>query len=185
MNRQTFPDLLSEVRAFRAQYPEVRYVDLISLDIPGHFYGKRYPVDMLEKVAAGSPLKLPQNCVLLGVQGGLHPIGDYCFNDGDPDAPRRLVPGSLKPVRWENQPLGQMLTLGAAIEVGDVHQRGRLLLDRANQARVRMTEQVDRDPGGEIEISLPILTDQMAVLAAHRPEAAAGIDWHERGDRHR
>jgi glutamine synthetase len=79
-------DLLAEVRAFRQRYPEVRYVDLISLDIPGHFYGKRYPVDMLEKVAAGSALKLPQNCVLLGVQGGLFKIGDYCFNDGDPDA---------------------------------------------------------------------------------------------------
>ena len=104
-----FPDLLSEVRAFRSANPEVRYVDLISLDIPGHFYGKRYPIDMLEKVAAGSPLKIPQNCVLLGVQGGLHPIGDYCFNDGDPDAPRRLIPGTLKPVRWESQPLGQML----------------------------------------------------------------------------
>lgn len=58
--------LLDEVRAFRSQHPEVRYVDLISLDLPGHFYGKRYPIDMLEKLAAGSPLKLPQNCVLLG-----------------------------------------------------------------------------------------------------------------------
>ncbi len=104
-----YPDLLSEVRAFRAQHPQVRYVDLIALDLPGHFYGKRYPVEMLEKVAAGSPLKLPQNCVLLGAQGGLHTIGDYCFNDGDPDAPRRLVPGTLKPVRWEGLPLGQML----------------------------------------------------------------------------
>ncbi|WP_454256630.1 glutamine synthetase family protein [Pseudomonas sp. Marseille-Q8238] len=104
-----FPDLLSEVRAFRAQYPDVRYVELICLDIPGHFYGKRYPVDMLEKVASGSPLKLPQNSVLLGAQGGLHPIGDYCFNDGDPDASRRLIPGTLKPVRWEKPLLGQML----------------------------------------------------------------------------
>ncbi|AOE83001.1 glutamine synthetase family protein [Pseudomonas sp. TCU-HL1] len=104
-----YPDLLSEVRAFRAQYPDVRYVDLICLDIPGHFYGKRYPVEMVEKVAAGSPLKVPQNCVLLGTQGGLYPIGDYCFADGDPDAPRRLVPGTLKPVSWEKEPLGQML----------------------------------------------------------------------------
>lgn len=104
-----FPDLPSEVRAFRAAHPEIRYVDLICLDIPGHFYGKRYPIDMLEKVAAGSPLKLPQNCVLLGAQGGLHPIGDYCFHDGDPDAPRRLVPGTLAPVRWEDPPIGQML----------------------------------------------------------------------------
>ena len=57
------PDLLSEVRAFRTAHPDVRYVELICLDIPGHFYGKRYPVEMLEKVAAGSALKLPQNCV--------------------------------------------------------------------------------------------------------------------------
>lgn len=110
MHREHSPDdLLAEVRAFRQQYPDVRYVDLITLDIPGHFYGKRYPVEMLEKVAAGSPLKLPQNCVLLGAQGGVHAIGDYIFNDGDPDAPRRLIPGTLKPVRWEGQPLGQML----------------------------------------------------------------------------
>jgi len=102
-------DLLAEVRAFRQRYPDVRYVDLICLDIPGHFYGKRYPVDMLEKVAGGAALKLPQNCVLLGVQGGLFDIGDYCFNDGDPDAVRRLVPGTLKPVTWEAQALGQML----------------------------------------------------------------------------
>jgi len=102
-------DLLAEVRGFRQRYPEVRFVDLISLDIPGHFYGKRYPIEMLEKVAAGSALKLPQNCVLLGTQGGLFKIGDYCFNDGDPDALRRLVPGTLKLVSWEKQPLGQML----------------------------------------------------------------------------
>ncbi len=103
------PELVNEVRAFRAAHPDVQYVDLICLDIPGHFYGKRYPIEMLEKVAAGSMLKLPQNCVLLGTQGGLHKIGDYCFNDGDPDAVRRLIGGTLKPVRWESQPLGQML----------------------------------------------------------------------------
>ncbi len=102
-------ELLDEVRQFRQAHPEVRFVDLICLDIPGHFYGKRYPIEMLEKVAAGSALKLPQNCVLLGAQGGLYEIGDYCFHDGDPDAPRRLIPGTLKPVNWERQPLGQML----------------------------------------------------------------------------
>jgi glutamine synthetase len=102
-------DLVAEVRAFRTAHPEVRYVDLICLDLPGHFYGKRYPVDALEQVASGSLLKLPQNCILLGTQGGLYKIGDYCFNDGDPDAVRRLIPGTLKRVSWENQPLGQML----------------------------------------------------------------------------
>ena len=74
-------ELLDEVRQFRQAHPEVRFVDLICLDIPGHFYGKRYPIEMLEKVAAGSALKLPQNCVLLGAQGGLYEIGDYCFHE--------------------------------------------------------------------------------------------------------
>ena len=29
-----FPDLLTEVRAFRAQHPAIRYVDLIALNAP-------------------------------------------------------------------------------------------------------------------------------------------------------
>ncbi len=37
-------DLLAEVRAFRQRYPDVRYVDLIALDVPGHFYVKLCPV---------------------------------------------------------------------------------------------------------------------------------------------
>ena len=101
--------LQEEISLFREQHPQVRYVDLICLDIPGRFYGKRYPIEQLTKLAEGAVLKLPQNCVLLGAQGGLYEIGDYCFNDGDPDAPRRLVPGTLKPVTWEAQPMGQML----------------------------------------------------------------------------
>jgi len=108
MNNQQ-NQLIEEVRAFRAAHPDTRYVDLISLDMSNHFYGKRYPIEMLEKVAAGSPLKVPQNCVQIGTMGGLYPIGDYCFADGDPDARRRLIPGTLKTVRWENRPLGQML----------------------------------------------------------------------------
>lgn len=104
-----YPDLVTEIKEFRLIHPDIRYVDLICLDIPGHFYGKRYPIDMLEKVAAGGSLKLPQNCIQLGLQGGVYEIGDYFFKDGDPDAERRLVPGTLKVVSWEAQPLGQML----------------------------------------------------------------------------
>ncbi|NVK37075.1 MAG: glutamine synthetase [Gammaproteobacteria bacterium] len=102
-------DLLNEIQQFQQANPEIEFVDLICLDIPGHFYGKRYPMDMLVKIAKGSVLKLPKNCTLLGVQGGVYPIGDYSLNDGDPDAPRRLIPGTLKPVTWENKPLAQML----------------------------------------------------------------------------
>ena len=83
-----------------------------------------------------------------------------------------------------NQPLGQMFALRAAIEVRHVHQRFGLALDRADQPRMRMAQRIDRDARREIEISAAIFPDQMAVVTAHRPEAATGINWHERSDRH-
>ena len=65
-----------------------------------------------------------------------------------------------------------------------MHQRRSLLLDRADQPGVRMAEQVDRDPGGEIEVAGAVLGNEVAVLAAHRPDLAPGIDGHQRSDRH-
>jgi len=53
---------------------------------------------------------VPSSCrrtACCSAPGRLFKIGDYCFNDGDPDALRRLVPGTLKLVSWEKQPLGQ------------------------------------------------------------------------------
>ena len=83
-----------------------------------------------------------------------------------------------------DQPLGQPLTLRAAVKVRDMHQRGRLLLDRADQVGMRMAEQVDRYTGGEIEIARAVLGDQVAVISAHRPNVAPGIDGHQRGNGH-
>src|SRR5688572_30829363 len=48
-----------------------------------------------------------------------------------------------------------------------------------------MAEQVDGDPGGEIEIFRAILGNEVAMLSAHRPNFAPGVDGHQRGDRHR
>ena len=65
-------DLLLEVRAFRAQHPAIRYVDLIALDIPGHFYGKRYPIDMLEKVVDPVCRRGPEQERLGNEDAGVH-----------------------------------------------------------------------------------------------------------------
>ena len=83
-----------------------------------------------------------------------------------------------------DQALRKLLALRTAIEVGDVHQRFRLTLDRADQGRMRMAEQIDRDAAGEIEIARAVLVDQMTVLAANGAHAAAGIDGHQRRNRH-
>ena len=72
-----------------------------------------------------------------------------------------------------DQPLGEGLALRRAVEVGDVDQRRRLLLDRLGQVRMAMAEQVDGDAAGEIEIFLAALAIEIDPLAPYRPHRSA------------
>ncbi len=83
-----------------------------------------------------------------------------------------------------HQPLRQMLPLRATVQVGDVDQRRRLILDRLGQLRMAVAQQINRDAGGEIQIALAILADQVAPLASHRTHATPWVDGHERRDGH-
>ena len=83
-------------------------MDLIALDIPGNFFGKRYPITQLEKLTGGG-LKLPAAMHLMCVRGFPVPAKGYGIDDGDPDAEFELVPGSLQRVSWEPTPCAQML----------------------------------------------------------------------------
>ena len=83
-----------------------------------------------------------------------------------------------------DQPLANASPCGRAVEVGDVHQRRRLLLDRLGQVRVAVAEEVDRDARREVEISLALLAVEIDSLAAHRPNRRTRIDGHERRDGH-
>jgi hypothetical protein len=84
-----------------------------------------------------------------------------------------------------DQPLRQLLALRAAVEVGDVHQRLGLLLDRLDQVRMAMPQRVDRDTGGEIEEATAVLGNQIHALASHRTHIAPWVNGHECGDGHR
>ncbi len=105
----TDDSLLQEVRAFRLRHPDIEHVDLIEMGLSGRFHGKRFPIAHIEKIAAGTMLKYPQNMLLLGTQGRVYRIDEYAFEDGDPDTPRRLIPGSLVRVGWQREPLAQMM----------------------------------------------------------------------------
>ena len=83
------------------------------------------------------------------------------------------------------EPGREGFALRAAIEVGDVDQRLRLLLDRPGEHRMAVAEQIDGDAAGEIEIFLAALSIEIHPLASHRPHRRARIDGHERGDGHR
>jgi hypothetical protein len=47
---------------------------------------------------------------------------------------------------------------------------------------MRVTEQVYRNAGGEIEVARAVFVDQVAVLAANGPHTAPRVHGHERGD---
>ena len=121
-------------------------------------------------------LVAPFGILMIGARGLDRRLDRLCARIGEE---HRVAEGLV------DQPLRQLLALRAAIEVRHMHQRRRLLLDRADQPFMRMAEQVDRNAAGEIEVAGAVLADQMAVLAAHRPDSAARIDGHERGNRHK
>jgi len=53
------------------------------------------------------------------------------------------------------------------VQVGDVAQRGRLLLHRTHPARVGVTQRVDRDAGGQVKEGAPARVGQAGASAGH------------------
>lgn len=107
-NDNAVQQLQNEIQRFTQQYPEIEDVDLISMDISGHFFGKRYPIAQLEKLAK-TGLKLPRATYLRSSVGTTLTVGKFGFDDGDPDQDFQLVLGSLSKVPWDSTPRAQML----------------------------------------------------------------------------
>jgi glutamine synthetase len=100
--------LITEILDFRERHPHIQEVDLIALDIPGNFFGKRYAISQLEKLVTNG-FKLPAAMHLMSTQGFPVDTQGHGTDDGDPDASFELVAGSLKVVSWLATPCAQML----------------------------------------------------------------------------
>lgn len=98
----------SEIQQFKTDNPDVEEVDLLLLDIPGNFYGKRYAIESLEKLAE-SGLKFPRGMPLMSVIGQAIDALGHGLADGDPDAEIEFIPGTLQRVSWESEPRGQVM----------------------------------------------------------------------------
>ncbi len=98
----------SEINQFIAENPDVEEVDLLLLDIAGNFFGKRYPIKELMKIA-DEGLKFPAGMPLMSVIGQAIDALGYGLADGDPDAEIELIPGSLHRVSWESEPRAQVM----------------------------------------------------------------------------
>jgi len=107
--------LLDEIEQFSQQHPDIKEVDLISMNISGQFFGKRYPISQLAKLVE-TGVKLPRATPLISPVGIPLQVGKYGFDDGDPDHNFYLVPGSLTKKPWEKVPRAQIMVSSASSE---------------------------------------------------------------------
>jgi len=91
-----------------AAHPDIRQVEVLSTDICGHFFGKRYPIEKLGDFAHDG-LAMPASMFVLNNLG--EPLDGiyYGVDDGDPDAHFSLVAGSLCVNDWGNNQRAQVL----------------------------------------------------------------------------
>jgi glutamine synthetase len=94
-------------RAWLAQHPAVRFVDLLLPDQMGIPRGKRVTVDELEGVHR-TGLLLPASMFALDVLGGTVQSTGLGFDEGDADRVCLPIPGSLVTVPWLGERVAQM-----------------------------------------------------------------------------
>src|SRR6185437_8906172 len=91
----------------------------------------------------------------------------------------RLGAGVLKKHRvgkaHRAQPIGQPLGFRNAIQIGDVPNLPRLLLERIYEPRMGMPKSINSDAGGEIEVPLTLGRVQPNALAPLESEVGARI----------
>jgi hypothetical protein len=81
-----------------------------------------------------------------------------------------------------DQLVGQRLLLGDLVEIREVPDLVRLLGQRRDQLRVRMSQHVHRDARPEVEESAPVLLDQPGAFALHEVKRRARIGRQDGGD---
>jgi glutamine synthetase len=96
-----------QARAWLAQHPQVRYVDLLLPDQMGIPRGKRVTVAELDGIHRHG-LLLPASMFALDVLGGTIQATGLGFDEGDADRPCLPLPGSLAPVPWLGEHVAQM-----------------------------------------------------------------------------
>jgi glutamine synthetase len=100
--------LITIVDDFLSDNSEIGEVEVLSVDICGHFFGKRYPISKLKSFAKDG-LAMPMSMFLLDTLG--MPLPGICFgeDDGDPDAHFYLIADSLCINDWGSKPRAQIM----------------------------------------------------------------------------
>ena len=97
-----------ELKRFMRRHPSTEMMELLVPDLQGVLRGKRIRKQDFEKTFADG-FSLPGGAVLLDTTGDVVEGIPWAAGDGDPDAPAKIVPGSLAPVSWASTPAAQAL----------------------------------------------------------------------------
>ena len=99
--------LRTELRRLLRKYPDTKTMELLLPDMLGIFRSKRIRRSSFEKIC-DEEFAFCAGTVFMGVLGDVLP-GMVGYDDGDPDTPCRLVPGSIAPVPWASRQTAQAL----------------------------------------------------------------------------
>ena len=127
----------SEITAFLASHPQVRFFDVFLNDLNTVERGKRIDRAGIERIFQTGML-LPGSMFALDVEGGTIESTGLGFDDGDADRPCRPIPGTLWPVPW--QPDGAI----AQLQVSMFEPDGRAFFGDPRHVLARVLEKFQR-----------------------------------------
>jgi glutamine synthetase len=102
------PGMSPEDVAELAQYPDCEMIDLLLPDMNGLLRGKRITRDALEKIYANG-VCLPMSLIATDITGNTVEETGLGYAIGDEDRICRPVPGTLRPIAWQERPMAQLL----------------------------------------------------------------------------
>jgi glutamine synthetase len=97
-----------ELQRFLKAYPDTKLLELLQPDMNGVFRGKRLPAEEFTKLFDGG-VNYCASSVVMDTKGEAFDTIFYGNRDGDPDVIGHPVAGSLAPVPWASQPIGQVI----------------------------------------------------------------------------
>lgn len=144
----------TELKRYLRKYPKTGSMELLIADMHGFLKGKRVRRTDFAKVVDG---KFPfcAGVVMLDSLGETVPGVPFGEDDGDPDRPAELVPGSIAPIPWARRPASQAMFRLLDHDGGPFFADPRAILERALRpiARRRLT------PVVAIELEFYLLRD--------------------------
>jgi glutamine synthetase len=124
------PSPLTELRSLERRHGRVESVDLLIPDLSGVLKGKRVRRDEFDKCAKGG-FVFCAGATMLNTLGEVTSGVPYGADDGDPDLPARLIPGSVVPVPWSKRPMAQAFFRMDDEDGGDFFGDPRTVLENA------------------------------------------------------